>query len=279
MTLLKIAVFSLVVIAFFTAFGNSLPQFKTEPPKVIEMKDGEVTIDEMISIGKERFETVCKLCHNPALAGRAPDPSDLVRKAEKRINDPNYKSSTANGSGGSATTVEAYLRESMQCPSCFVVPGFGTKGTNDMKSPMPVINKPPTAFTDFEMDSVIAYMQNKDGVDVTITPPAGKAEASEKEEASVIARSPEELLERLGCVMCHAVGSLAPSAAIGPDLKDVGRRKGEAYIRESILEPNAVVAEGFQPIMPANFADKMTVGEFEMLIKFLVNSKGEGAIQ
>jgi hypothetical protein len=58
----------------------------------------------------------------------------------------------------------------------------------------------------------------------------------------------------------------------------VGRRKGEAYIRESILEPNAVIAEGFQPIMPANFADKMTAGEFEMLIKFLVNSKGEGAL-
>ncbi len=278
MTLLKIAVFSLVVIAFFTAFGNSLPQFKTEPPKVIEMKDGEVTIDEMISIGKERFETVCKLCHNPALAGRAPDPSDLVRKAEERLKDVTYKSAKANGSGGRAATVEAYLRESMECPSCFVVPGFGVKGTNDMESPMPVINKPPTAFTDFEINSVIAYMQNKEGVDVTITPPAGNAEKEEAPKGSAVAKTPEELLERLGCVMCHAVGSLAPPAAIGPDLKDVGRRKGEAYIRESILEPNAVVAEGFQPIMPANFADKMTAGEFEMLIKFLVNSKGEGAL-
>ncbi len=277
MTLLKVGVFSLLVIAFFAWFANyKIPQSRTEPPKEIVIKEGEVTIEQMIQIGKDKFEVVCKLCHNPALAGRAPDPSGMAMRAVERINAPDYKNSTANGSGGKATTVEAYIRESMVCPACFVVGGFGVKGTNDMESPMPMINKPPTAFSDFVIDSVIAYIQSADGVEVTILPPAGEVDAHQETPGPVIADTPKELVDRLGCGMCHAIGSITPSAAIGPDLNNIGNKKDAAYIRQSILEPNAVVAEGFMPIMPPDFAHKMTAGELEMLVKFLVNAKGQG---
>jgi mono/diheme cytochrome c family protein len=277
MTLLKVGLFSFLVIAFFAVFANSLPQFRTDPPKEIVIKPGEVTIEQMIQIGKDKFEVVCKLCHNPALAGRAPEPTGMAIRAVEIINDPDYKAAGVKGSGGKATTVEEYIRESMICPACFVVGGFGVKGTNDMESPMPVISKPPSAFSDFEINSVIAYIQSKDGVEVTVTPPE-EAQAP-KEEASkgpVIANTPKELVDRLGCGMCHAIGSITPPAAIGPDLKVIGSIKDAAYIRQSIIEPNAVVAEGFMPIMPADFAHKMTAGELEMLVKFLVNAKGQG---
>ena len=38
-------------------------------------------------------------------------------------------------------TGEDYIRESMMCPTCYVVKDFGNDG--DTKSPMPVIVKPP----------------------------------------------------------------------------------------------------------------------------------------
>ena len=208
------------------------------PPKEIVIKPGEVTIDQMIKIGKDKFEVVCKLCHNPALAGRAPEPTGMAIRAAERIKDPNYKSADANGSGGKAATVEAYLRESMVCPACFVVGGFGVKGTNDMKSPMPEIHKPPSAFSDFEINSVIAFIQSKDGVEVTILPPTGEEAEAPKEEAPqgpVIANTPKELVDRLGCGMCHPIGSITPPAAIGPDLKDIGNKKDAAYLRQSYL--------------------------------------------
>jgi cytochrome c551/c552 len=280
MNLMKVGGFSLFIIAFFTWFANSqIPQFKTEPPEAIIIETVNVTIDQMVSIGEERFETACRLCHNPALAGRAPDPSGMAVRALERIQDPNYKDPDANGTGGQATTVEEYLRESMMCPGCFVVGGFGVKGTNDMESPMPVINKPPTSLSNFEMDSIIAYLQYTDGFDITVKLPSGKVESLQEEtlpKIPAVASNPKALVERLGCHLCHAIGDLAPPTPIGPDLKNIGRMKDAAYIRQSILEPNAVVAEGFQPIMPTDYAHKMTAGELEMLISFLSESRGEG---
>jgi cbb3-type cytochrome oxidase cytochrome c subunit len=37
---------------------------------------------------------------------------------------------------------------------------------------------------------------------------------------------------------------------VGPDLNDIGARLSSDEIRTSIITPNAVIAEGFPPIMP-----------------------------
>jgi cytochrome c oxidase subunit 2 len=70
-----------------------------------------------------------------------------------------------------------------------------------------------------------------------------------------------ELLEKHGCLGCH---SLDGTPKIGPSFKGIWGRKvtvltngaertltvDEAYLRRSLLEPNADVVKGFQPIMP-----------------------------
>ncbi len=62
---------------------------------------------------------------------------------------------------------------------------------------------------------------------------------------------------------------------VGPSLWDIGVRQDEAYIRQSILEPNAVIAEGFPPmLMPPDLGQKMTGVEFERLVQWLKNHKG-----
>jgi cytochrome c oxidase subunit 2 len=70
-----------------------------------------------------------------------------------------------------------------------------------------------------------------------------------------------ELLEKHGCLGCH---SLDGSTKVGPSFKGIWGRNvtvltngvernitvDEAYLRRSILEPNADVVKGFPPVMP-----------------------------
>ncbi|QEM69293.1 cytochrome c oxidase subunit II [Geobacter sp. FeAm09] len=88
-----------------------------------------------------------------------------------------------------------------------------------------------------------------------------------------------ELLEKHGCLGCH---SLDGRPGIGPTFKGIwgrsttvmsnGRERritvDEAYLRRSLLEPNADVVKGFQPIMPP-FAGVLKEGEIKAIIGYL----------
>jgi cytochrome c oxidase subunit 2 len=84
----------------------------------------------------------------------------------------------------------------------------------------------------------------------------------------------ERLFTELGCVECHATG-------IGPALEDrLGEPVAEAgcgavivdndFIRESILDPTAVVAAGFPPIMPS-FAGKVSDRDLAALVAYIAS--------
>ena len=61
---------------------------------------------------------------------------------------------------------------------------------------------------------------------------------------------------------------------VGPSLDGLGGRMDIATIRQSIIEPDAVIAEGFFPgVMPGTFAEQMTVKELEMIIQFFAQNK------
>lgn len=49
------------------------------------------------------------------------------------------------------------------------------------------------------------------------------------------------------CLRCHKVGGVGGDA--GPDLAGIGAKKDRKYILESIINPNAQIAEGFQSVM------------------------------
>ncbi|MBJ7391644.1 MAG: cytochrome c, partial [Chthoniobacterales bacterium] len=46
------------------------------------------------------------------------------------------------------------------------------------------------------------------------------------------------------CVLCHALKGQGSN--VGPALDGLAARKDAAYIRQSLLEPNAVLAQGFE---------------------------------
>lgn len=103
--------------------------------------------------------------------------------------------------------------------------------------------------------------------------PAGEAEEGEAPaEIDVTA-----LLQQYMCTSCHAVDN--PNPMVGPSLYTVGNRLSADEIRQSILEPDAVTAEGFPAGVMAGtlngigFFDKITPAEVDALVAYLADQK------
>lgn len=266
---LRVMFFSLLILACYTGFANFLPQIRSDPPEPETPIDASaLTMESFVDLGERLFsgKGTCTLCHNNM--GRAPDllNMDATAAAKTALTDSRYQ--------GSASDPETYFRESLIDPSGYVVVGFGVKGSNDTKSPMPAVHKAPLSLTDLEINALIAFLQSKDGNDVTVALPSGEDAVAEEmeEEASGPATTAEEALVKFMCTGCHEV--LDAAGGVGPSLKGIGSRRTTEEIRQDILEPNAVIAEGFEPdMMPTDFAAQMKVSELQLIVRFLTGDK------
>ncbi|MCP3849186.1 MAG: c-type cytochrome [Gammaproteobacteria bacterium] len=265
-TIVKVLSFMIMLVLVFTGISNLLPQVEGQAPKDIKVDLGALTMESYIAMGETLFKGkgTCTLCHNNL--GRAPDilAINMEETAAERLASDDYK--------GDAKDSENYFFESMVDPSKYVVPGYGKPGE---PSPMPTIDKAPIGLTKVEMGAVIAFMQAKDGGEPTVELPTDAPAVEEKAtsaEPPKPAANAQEVLTKNGCTACHAV--LDSVSTIGPDLRNIGARSSREAIRESIINPAAVIAEGFPPIMPATFTDTMRVKELEMVVDYLFASKG-----
>ncbi len=265
--LLKILVFSLVVIGFYTAYSNTIPLKPEPPPPEEAAMTSFASLDQLVAFGKEIYhgKGTCTLCHNPVLKGRAPEMDNLHVVSEQRIKEPGYK--------GKAKTGEEYLREALIEPSAHVVPGFGVKGTADKVSPMPDVRTGSIGLSTVEVEAVVAFLQAKEGGQVTVklpteAPPPATAPAAGAPAAP--AKTGEAVLAKHACGSCHKIGK--EQGEIGPSLIGIGKQ-GEAYLRRAILQPDADIPKGYAPgLMPGDYGDKMTAGELELLIQLLKKS-------
>ena len=139
------------------------------------------------------------------------------------------------GDGGKAADLTApRLRSAPDDEALFRVIRFGLPGTE-----MPLTRH----FTDSDIADVIAYIHS---FRVT-APPAARGDPVHGEQ---IYRT------KGNCAQCHTVhGS---GGAIGPDLTDIGARRSAAYLRESLVNPEASVPESFMvyrlfSLIPDNF--------------------------
>jgi cytochrome c oxidase subunit II len=93
----------------------------------------------------------------------------------------------------------------------------------------------------------------------------------------------EKLYRVRGCAQCHSIDG---KAGVGPTFQGVfGHQvplKGgatvvadENYVRESILEPQAKIVAGFEPVMPT-FKGKLNDREITAVIEFLKSLSGTG---
>jgi cytochrome c oxidase cbb3-type subunit 3 len=134
-----------------------------------------------------------------------------------------------------------------QCASCHGARGEGGRGATLARprllhapddqtmfyviaNGIPDTEMPGHWFTDREVRQIVAFVRTLGRV------PQQKATGD-------IANGDKLYAGKGGCAACHTIGGRG--GAIGPDLTDIGARRSLAYLRESLISPEAAVPDGF----------------------------------
>lgn len=257
-TNLKILGIVLGTLALYTLIANSIPQVESEVPQELSFTS-EVSAVELIAAGEELYAGAggCTACHG--LGTRAPN----------LLTDAGGQGAIGARCGQRVAGVSCkdYLHRSMIEPNAFVVEGF--------QPIMPDIRR---TLSEVQIWAIIAYLQSVGG-EVTVTgedvasaQSAGGGETSDAGAGAMIAATtdPLELLREMQCLACHMLGD--EGAQVGPPLDGVGSRLTADQIRESILDPSAMLAAGYEQfggMMPANFGQRLTAEQLEVIVTYL----------
>ena len=194
----------------------------------------------------------CLACHSlDGSASLGPGWKDLYGRTEQLAD------------GSSVLVDEAYLIESIREPKAKLVQGY---------PPVMV----PYTFKQEELDALLALIKSLSGAPPDEQAPAGAAAASDD-----LAAQGRQLASSLGCLTCH---SLDGKPGVGPTwlglygktqsgADGTPREVDEAYLKESIGDPGAVIAQGFTPVMPAF---DLTDEQLDALVAFIKSTVGEG---
>lgn len=90
------------------------------------------------------------------------------------------------------------------------------------------------------------------------------------------AESGEEIFTTAGCGGCHAFEPAGTDAEVGPSLDaiDAGGAPLEEFVLESIVDPNADLAAGYQgDVMPNTYDKSLTEEQLDALVQYLVEGQ------
>ena len=334
--MLRIGGFMFLVAAGLSGYGNWLPQVEGGfPPKEEKLQWEAMTSQQLADegekiifggIGKNKEQGAvgkgqCPLCHAfhaGMLGERAPNLLGLIDRAGKeRLEDPKYSKGKPAAreyaqkesfpGAGTAETAQEYIAESHSCPSCYVVVGYGVKGTNDKESPMPPIHKPPISLSLQELAAVDTWLYVREGRDAPsydeiiksyekFIPEAERPKQQEDKPAgaggSLLVDGTEPIdviFSKATCAMCHTIpgipgavgkqgplleeGTNAPNRIKDPAYKGTAHNTQE-YIMESIVSPSTYVVKGFPDnLMPKEFGTKLSAGALKKIVDYLSQVK------
>ena len=73
-----------------------------------------------------------------------------------------------------------------------------------------------------------------------------------------------------GCASCHTFKAANATGTVGPDLDTALKGKDSAFVHESIVDPNKVIAKGFPAsVMPQDFSKTLSPAELTALVNYL----------
>ena len=254
---IRILVFVILIDLFYMGIGRLyLVQSEEHPPPELQITV-ETDTDTLVGMGETLLKTKggCLLCHKITEQGntRGPDLRGIGSRAAQRR---------------PGTSAEAYLTESLLDPGAYVVEEFAAPGGTSI---MPAADQPPADMSPTELKALIAFLQSLGG-EVTVKVTAEDVRVAEarkqKPPAAVSTHPGAGIVAAQGCVACHDLTGTA--RRVGPPLTNVAERLSAAEIRQSIVDPDAVVAEGFTPgLMLQDFAEKLTPKELDQLVGYL----------
>jgi mono/diheme cytochrome c family protein len=193
-----------------------------------------------IARGRVLFTTKCGVCHTLAQAGTTgtigPNLDDAFAAARE-------------AGGFDAATVEGIVKNQIDNPR----PANGN----------PAASMPSHIAEGTDADDIAAYVGKYAGV-----PGAAPPEVEGGAGAQVFANN--------GCGGCHTLAAANSGGTTGPDLDEVLPGQPESEIEESIVDPEAKIAEGYPAgVMPQEFGTKIPPEELKELVKFLSENAGK----
>jgi len=266
---------ALLVLGFFVAFANWIPQTRWQPPERREL-GAEMSPRALAEVGARIVrERGCLTCHTiePGVGvegqGRGPNLSGVAARRADGV------------PAGPGNRID-YLAEALYEPGAHLVEGYA-----DI---MPPATAAPSKLTYEEVVAVIAYLESLGGAPSArigdVPRPSGRA--AEPAAASTVAApaesgsdEPAALLARLQCLACH---SLEPGERrLGPPLDGAtlaaaAAERGmspEAYLLEAIVAPGTFVRGDFPAgVMPADYGERLKAAELYKIIDHLLSREG-----
>ena len=121
---------------------------------------------------------------------------------------------------------------------------------------------PADLVTGQDAEDVAAYVASVAGVPGAQPPPLGDP--------------PQVFTER--CGSCHALQAAGTAGGVGPDLDEVLPGMSAKEIEESIVDPDATIAQGFEAgVMPQDFEQQLAEGNaLRDLVQYLIDSVSGG---
>jgi mono/diheme cytochrome c family protein len=198
------------------------------------------TTNADIARGRVLFTTKCGVCHALAQAGTSatigPNLDDAFAAARE-------------AGGFDAATVEGIVKAQVEDPR----PSNGN----------PAASMPADVVEGQDLDDIAAYLGKYAGV-----PGAAPPEVEGGAGAQVFANN--------GCGGCHTLAAANSGGTTGPSLDEVLPGQSEAEIEESIIDPNAKIAQGYPAnVMPATFKESIQPEEIKELVEYLAENAGK----
>ena len=193
-----------------------------------------------LSNGKARFVEKCGSCHVLGRAGTAgPTGPDL---------DAAFRSALADGMD--RETVEGIVHKQILNPrKNSVMPAELVSG-DDAR----------------DVAAYVGFAAARSGEDEGALAAAGLSEAT----------TGEQIFTAGGCAGCHALAKANATGNIGPSLDDLAAAAGdggspEDFVIESVLDPDAEVAEGFQPGVMPSYEGRLNEEQLQALAEYLLD--------
>jgi mono/diheme cytochrome c family protein len=191
-----------------------------------------------LSNGKAQFVENCGQCHVLARAGTAGTQGPSLDAA--------FQAALAEGLD--RDTVEGVVEDQIAHPrKGSIMPAGLVKGEDAT-----------------DVAAYVGYAAARPGDDEGALATAGLAEAT----------SGEQIFTAAGCAGCHTFQPAGSTGNIGPDLDDLASAAGdmspEEFVRQSILDPDAEVAQGFSAGVMPSFEGRLSDKQVQALVDYLL---------
>jgi mono/diheme cytochrome c family protein len=191
--------------------------------------------------GKALFTQKCGSCHTLARAGTQGQTGPSLDVA--------FRAALAKGI--SRDTVEGIVHAQILHPRRNSVMPAGLVTGQDAK----------------DVAAYVAFASHRPGEDQGALAQAGLAGAA----------TGEQIFTAAGCAGCHKLSKAGANGTIGPSLDDLAgssdiKGNPQDYVKESILNPDAVVVQGFQPGVMPSFEGKLTDKQIQALVQYLLGN-------